>query len=89
VMVGDALVLENERLRQRMNALFDKVEASIKQCLRDAALHAPDARPLPDPQVQAAIVVGFVAGRLQRYARSGFKRLPSEHLDAGLALILG
>lgn len=89
VMVGDALVLENERLQQRMNALFDKVEASIKQCLRDAALHAPDARPLPDPQVQAAIVVGFVAGRLQRYARSGFKRLPSEHLDAGLALILG
>jgi TetR/AcrR family transcriptional regulator len=89
VMVGDALVLENERLQQRMNALFDKVEASIKQCLRDAALLAPDARLAPDPQVQAAIVVSFVAGRLQRYARSGFKRLPSEHLDAGLALILG
>jgi len=89
VMVGDALVLENERLQQRMNALFDKVESTIKQCLRDAALHAPTAGPLPDPQVQAATVVALVAGRLQRYARSGFRRSPSEHLDAGLALILG
>ena len=89
VMVGDALVLENERLQQRMNALFDKVESTIKQCLRDAALLAPAGSSVPDPQVQAATVVAFVSGRLQRYARSGFKRLPSEHLDAGLALILG
>jgi TetR/AcrR family transcriptional regulator len=89
VMVGDALVLENERLQQRMNALFDKVEATIKQCLRDAALLAPPQARGPDPQVQAATVVAMVAGRLQRFARSGFKRLPSEHLDAGLTLILG
>jgi TetR/AcrR family transcriptional regulator len=89
VMVGDALVLENERLQQRMNALFDKVEATIKQCLRDAALLAPPDARGPDPQVQAATVVALVAGRLQRFARSGFMRLPSEHLDAGLSLILG
>src|SRR5499433_2824608 len=36
VMVGDALVFENERLQQRMNQFFDKVEASLKQCLRSA-----------------------------------------------------
>jgi TetR/AcrR family transcriptional regulator len=34
VMVGDALVFENDRLQQRMNQFFDKVEASLKQCLR-------------------------------------------------------
>ncbi|MCD6079051.1 MAG: transcriptional regulator, TetR family-like protein, partial [Ramlibacter sp.] len=34
VMVGDALVFENERLQQRMNQFFDKVESSLKQCLR-------------------------------------------------------
>jgi TetR/AcrR family transcriptional regulator len=27
-------------------------------------------------------------GRLQRFSRSGFKRLPSEHLEASLALVL-
>jgi TetR/AcrR family transcriptional regulator len=30
-----------------------------------------------------------MVGRLQRFARSGFKRQPSEHLDASLVAILG
>jgi TetR/AcrR family transcriptional regulator len=33
-------------------------------------------------------LTAFVAGRMQRYARSGFKRLPSEHLDTALAQML-
>ncbi len=81
VMVGDALVFENERLQARMNLFFDKVEAALKQVLRGA--------PGRDAQVVAAVAAAFAVGRLQRYARSGFKRLPSEHLDASLALILG
>jgi TetR/AcrR family transcriptional regulator len=80
VMVGDALVFENERLQQRMNQFFDKIEATIKQCLRDGGV---------DPQVRSSVLVAFVAGRLQRFVRSGFKRLPSERLDASLALLLG
>jgi TetR/AcrR family transcriptional regulator len=89
VMVGDALVLEHERLQQRMNALFDKLEATVKQCLRDAQLAHPGSAEPIDPQIQAAAAVALVAGRLQRFARSGFKRLPSEHLEGGLRLILG
>lgn len=89
VMVGDALVLEHERLQQRMNALFDKVEATVKQCLRDGRLTAPAQVGAIDPQIQASTAVAFVAGRLQRFARSGFKRLPSEHLDSALGLMLG
>jgi TetR/AcrR family transcriptional regulator len=87
VMVGDALVFENERLQQRMNQFFDKVEAAIKQCLRDSA--SASATPSVDAQVRAATVTAFVAGRLQRFARSGFKRLPSEQLDPALHLLLG
>lgn len=89
VMVGDALVLEHERLQQRMNALFDKVEATVKQCLRDGRLAAPAQVGAVDAQIQASTAVAFVAGRLQRFARSGFKRLPSEHLDSALGLMLG
>jgi hypothetical protein len=37
VMVGDALVYENERLQQRMNQFFDKIEATLRQVLRGAA----------------------------------------------------
>ena len=89
VMVGDALVFENERLQQRMNQFFDKIEATLRQGLRDGGMaNAASATPSVDAQVQASVLTSFVMGRLQRYARSGFKRLPSEHLEASLALIL-
>ena len=87
VMVGDALVFENDRLHQRMNLFFDKVEASLRQVLRDAAASRSSATPTVDAQVQASLWVSFVVGRLQRFARSGYKRSPLEHLDASLALL--
>jgi TetR/AcrR family transcriptional regulator len=89
VMVGDALVFENERLQERMNQFFDKLESSLKQSLRDAAAASGAATPTVDAQVRASVIVAFMVGRLQRFARSGFKRLPSEHLEASLATILG
>ena len=88
VMVGDALVFENERLQARMNQFFDKIEATLKQCLR-ASADPSSLTPTIDAQVRAAVLTAFVTGRLQRFVRSGFKRLPSEHLDSSLALMLG
>jgi len=85
VMVGDALVFENDRLQQRMNQFFDKIEASLKQCLRAAG---DAAMPTVDAQVRASVLTAFIVGRLQRFARSGFKRVPSEHLEQALARIL-
>jgi TetR/AcrR family transcriptional regulator len=88
VMVGDALVYENERLQQRMNLFFDKVESSLRQSLRAAAEGEASATPTADAQVRASLLTAFTVGRLQRFARSGFKRAPSEHLDACLAQML-
>ena len=45
VMVGDALVFENERLQQRMNQFFDKIEATLRQSLRDGADGSGSATP--------------------------------------------
>ena len=86
VMVGDALVFEHERLQQRMNQFFDRIESTLRQCLRPAV--AGSATPTVDAQVAASVLTAFAVGRLQRYARSGFKRLPSDHMEASLALIL-
>ncbi len=88
VMVGDALVFENERLQQRMNQFFDKIESALKQSLRSVADASGSATPSVDTQVRASVLTAFVVGRLQRFARSGFKRQPSEHLESSLALIL-
>jgi len=88
VMAGDALVFENERLQERMNQFFDKLESTIKQSLREAAAQDNAAAPTLDAQVRASVVTAFMIGRLQRFSRSGFKRLPSEHLEGSLALVL-
>ncbi len=87
VMTGDALVFENERLQERMNQLFDKLESSFKQSLRD--LVAGSATPTVEAQARASVLTAFCMGRLQRYGRSGFKRMPTEHLEASLAQLLG
>ena len=88
VMVGDALVLENERLLQRMNQFFERIESSLRLCLRPAADAAGSAMPTVDAQVRAAALCDLVRGRLQRFARSGFRRSPTEHLDASLQLLV-
>ncbi|HRN75278.1 nucleoid occlusion factor SlmA [Ottowia sp.] len=89
VMVGDALVHEHERLQQRMNQLFDKLEAALRQGLREGAAQDGGAlTPDADAQVTAAVLTAFVAGRLQRFARSGFRRLPSDKLEACIARML-
>ena len=79
VMVGDALVHEKPRLNERMALFFDKLESALKLRLREAQ-H-------PDPAGLAALIIDTVSGRLQRYVRSGFKRLPTADAQALLALL--
>ena len=86
VMVGDALVFEHERLQQRMNQFFDRIESTLRQSLRRVT--AQSGTPTVDAQVAASVLTSFALGRLQRYARSGFRRLPTEHLEASLGLLL-
>jgi TetR/AcrR family transcriptional regulator len=78
VLIGDALVNENERLQTRINQLHDRLEASIKQALRFAS----SQNELPadmDAVAQANLLMCYVTGRWHQYAKSGFKRKPMEH----------
>jgi TetR/AcrR family transcriptional regulator len=84
VMVGDALVFEHERLIARMNQFFDRVESQLRGCLRQAAEAGGSPTPTVDAQVLASAITALVVGRLQRYARTGFKRLPTEHIEPAL-----
>ena len=88
VMVGDALVFENDRLVARMHQFFDRIESQLRQSLRGAAEARGSATPTVDANAQASVLTAFAVGRLQRYARSGFKRSPTEHLDAALDMLV-
>lgn len=89
VMVGDALVNEHERLIARMNQFFDRVESQLRQSLRLAAEAAGSPTPTVDANALASAIVSLIAGRLQRFARSGFRRSPLEHLDLALVRLAG
>jgi len=88
VMVGDALVHENERLQQRMNQFFDRLESSLRQVLKDAQVVRLSQTPTVEAQVRASVLTAFALGRLQRFARSGFKKSPTEQVEAALALVM-
>ena len=88
VMVGDALVHENERLQQRMNQFFDRLESSLRQVLKDAQVVRLSQTPTVEAQVRASVLTAFALGRLQRFARSGFKKSPTEQVEAALVLLV-
>lgn len=88
VLIGDALVNEDERLQIRMNQLHDRLEASLKQSARvaatDAALHSS-----LDANAYANAVMAFVVGRWHQFAKSGFKRAPLEKFAQSWAVFAG
>ena len=80
VLIGDALVHEDARLQTRINQLLDRIESSLKQALQ-LVVAAPGAG-MPSSTLasaQANALCAFVIGRWQLFAKSGFKRAPSEH----------
>ncbi len=75
VLIGEALVNEDERLQARINQLTDRIEAALRQSLRIAQAanewHG-------DAQADAAVLIAYVLGRWQLFAKSGFKRPPQD-----------
>ena len=88
VLIGDALVGENERLQARINALTDKIEASLKQSLRIAVTQneLPEAL---DVAAQANALMCYVIGRWHQFAKSGFRKSPLEAIEKQLPLLVG
>ncbi|OAJ70765.1 nucleoid occlusion factor SlmA [Methylobacillus sp. MM3] len=86
VLIGDALVNEDDRLQLRINQLFDRVESTLKQSLRIAETQT--GRKL-NPEAQANLLICFVIGRWQQFAKSGFKRKPMEFVQEQLTLLYG
>ena len=86
VLIGDALVNEDERLQARINQLVDRLEAALRQSLRVAqaanAWHG-------DANADAAVLIAYVVGRWQLFAKSGFKRRPQEGWDLQRKFLFG
>ena len=77
VLIGDALVNEDDRLQSRINQLHDRLEAALKQALRFGVSQKEVAQEV-DIAAQANLIMSFVTGRWHQFAKSGFKRDPAE-----------
>ena len=77
VLIGDALVNEDEKLQLRINQLHERLEATLRQALR-FAMSANEVAPDVDAVAQANLIMSFVIGRWHQYGKSGFRRDPSE-----------
>ena len=86
VILGDALVNEDERLQLRMNQFIDRIELAVKQALRVAVTQG-QAREAEVGQ-RANLLVCMVIGRWHRFAKSGFRQSPSDGAQGQLALML-
>ena len=80
VLLGDALVGENERLRIRVSKFFERIETQLKQVLREANLtNGPRLAPTID--AAANQIMALIEGRMSQFVRSDFKNKPTTHID--------
>jgi TetR/AcrR family transcriptional regulator len=86
VIIGDALVNEDERLQQRMNQFVERIELAIRQSLRIAVTQGQANE--AETGTRANMITSLVMGRWHRFAKSGFKQNPSESAQAQIALML-
>ena len=78
VLIGDALVNEDEKLQIRINQLHERLEATLRQALR-FAMGMNEIAADVDAAAQANLIISFVTGRWHQFAKSGFKRDPAEN----------
>ncbi|MBX9630956.1 MAG: nucleoid occlusion factor SlmA [Burkholderiales bacterium] len=87
VLIGDALVNEDERLQARINQLHDRLESQVRQSLRFAVTQNEIPQEV-DTAAKANLVICYVVGRWHQYAKSGFKRSPLEFAEAQAKLLV-
>ncbi len=78
VLIGDALVNEDEKLQVRINQLHERLEATLRQSLR-FAMGVNEIAADVDAAAQANLIMSFVTGRWHQFAKSGFRRDPAEN----------
>lgn len=88
LLTGDALTGENERLRQRIQQFFDRVESQLKQVLREAELRQ-GLRTVATPTVTANLLLAVIEGRIAQFVRSGFRETPGKNWQEQWQLLAG
>jgi TetR/AcrR family transcriptional regulator len=88
VLNGDALAGETARLRTRVGQIFERLEAQLRQVLREAELKE-GLRTQVTVSSTAALLLAYIEGRISQYIRSDFKQAPTQGWDEQWVLLSG
>lgn len=77
ILNGDALMGEQDRLRDRIAQLFERLETQLKQILRERKLREGKTLPAEEGQI-ANLLICYTDGRINQFIRSEFTRRPTE-----------
>jgi len=77
VLLGDALVGEEDRLLSRVERFFGRLETQLKQVVRESKMRG-DVSGSVAVEDCADIILSFIEGRMHRFLRSQFKKGPLE-----------
>ncbi len=77
ILNGDALMGEQDRLRNRIAQLFERLETQLKQILRERKLREGKTLPAEEGQI-ANLLICYTDGRINQFIRSEFTRRPTD-----------
>ncbi|WP_431224473.1 nucleoid occlusion factor SlmA [Serratia sp. L9] len=86
IMTGHALMFEQDRLQGRINQLFERIEAQLRQVLKERKLREGKGF-IVDETLLASQLLAFCEGMLSRYIRSEFRYRPTQDFDARWPLL--
>lgn len=86
VLTGDALMGENDALRKRASQFFERLETQIRQILKEGEIRQ-GLRPRTSANRGADFVLVYLEGRIQRFVRSSYSRVPTTDFEESWGLV--
>ena len=87
VLIGDALVHEDDRLQERINRLHDRIEATLRQSLR-FAINQGEPVASTEIEPQSNLIMALVIGKWHQFAKSRFAKDPTHYGDIQLQMLV-
>ena len=86
ILTGHALMFEQDRLQERINQLFERIEMQMRQVMREKKIRDGEGF-RTDEALLASQLLAFCEGLLSRFVRSGFRYSPTAEFDSRWPLI--
>lgn len=86
ILTGHALMFEQDRLQDRINQLFERIEVQLRLVMREKKLREGEGF-RTDETLLAGQILAFCEGLLSRYVRSEFRFRPTADFEVRWPLL--